>query len=221
MSAPCRSSPPAPRPKSSSVSNDRLLVLLHVLGIGQRQALERDQRAVRSPTIRPVLARIELGRVGIALLRHDRAAGGEAVRQARRSRTGRTTRSRSPPASRDRCTARMRRRWPDEVRADEVAVGHGIDRVGRGAGKAQRPHGRHAPVDRVGGPASAAAPAATRCEPRATIVPRKVNPLRVRRLPKVRPKGVTDGHPVNIPDLPCVGSHDGETQKDKQAVLWL
>ena len=38
---------------------------------------------------------------------------------------------------------------------------------------------------------------------------------------EVRPKGVTDGHPVNIPDLPCGRYHDGETQKDKQAVLWL
>ena len=37
----------------------------------------------------------------------------------------------------------------------------------------------------------------------------------------MRPKGVTDGHPVNIPDLPGVRYHDGETQKDKQAVLWL
>ena len=37
----------------------------------------------------------------------------------------------------------------------------------------------------------------------------------------MRPKGVTDGHPVNIPDLPSVRYHDGVTQEDKQAVLWL
>ena len=37
----------------------------------------------------------------------------------------------------------------------------------------------------------------------------------------MRPKGVTDGHPVNIPDLPCVRYHDAVTQRDKQAVLWL
>jgi hypothetical protein len=37
----------------------------------------------------------------------------------------------------------------------------------------------------------------------------------------VRPKGVTDGHPVNIPDLPSIRYYDGVTQKDKQAVLWL
>ena len=29
------------------------------------------------------------------------------------------------------------------------------------------------------------------------------------------------GHPVNIPELPWVRYHDGVTQKDKQAVLWL
>ena len=37
----------------------------------------------------------------------------------------------------------------------------------------------------------------------------------------MRPKGVTDGHPVNIPDLPCFRYYDGVTQEDKQAVLWL
>jgi hypothetical protein len=37
----------------------------------------------------------------------------------------------------------------------------------------------------------------------------------------VRPKGVADGIPVNIPDLPCGRYHDGVTQKDKQVPLWL
>ena len=32
----------------------------------------------------------------------------------------------------------------------------------------------------------------------------------------MRPKGVTDGHPVNIPELPCIRYYDGVTQKDKQ-----
>ena len=40
-------------------------------------------------------------------------------------------------------------------------------------------------------------------------------------MPKVRPKGVTDGHPVNIPELPWVRYHEGVTQKDKQDLLWL
>jgi hypothetical protein len=37
----------------------------------------------------------------------------------------------------------------------------------------------------------------------------------------VRPKGVADGFPVNIPDLPSVRYHDGVTQKDKQGHIWL
>ena len=37
----------------------------------------------------------------------------------------------------------------------------------------------------------------------------------------MRPKGVADGHPVNIPDLPYLRYYDGETQKDKQDLLWL
>jgi hypothetical protein len=37
----------------------------------------------------------------------------------------------------------------------------------------------------------------------------------------VRPKGVADGYPVNIPDLPSVRYHDGVTQKDKQDRLWI
>ena len=37
----------------------------------------------------------------------------------------------------------------------------------------------------------------------------------------MRPKGVADGHPVNIPDLPVFRYHDGVTQKDKQGLLWL
>ena len=38
-------------------------------------------------------------------------------------------------------------------------------------------------------------------------------------VPKARPKGVVDGHPVNIPELPLIRYHDGVTQKDKQGLL--
>ena len=37
----------------------------------------------------------------------------------------------------------------------------------------------------------------------------------------MRPKGVADGFPVNIPDLPNVRYYDGVTQKDKQGHIWL
>ncbi len=58
-----------------------LLVFLHVLAVGERQALqhgaERHERADDAPD----LAARQLGGVRIALLRHDRGAGGEGVRQ--------------------------------------------------------------------------------------------------------------------------------------------
>ena len=37
----------------------------------------------------------------------------------------------------------------------------------------------------------------------------------------MRPKGVADGHPVNIPDLPNSRYYDGVTHKDKLDLLWL
>ncbi len=37
----------------------------------------------------------------------------------------------------------------------------------------------------------------------------------------MRPKGVTDGCLVNIPELPIFRYHDGVTHKDKLDLLWL
>ena len=37
----------------------------------------------------------------------------------------------------------------------------------------------------------------------------------------MRPKGVADGIPVNIPDLPRGRYHDGATQKDSSGRIWL
>ena len=37
----------------------------------------------------------------------------------------------------------------------------------------------------------------------------------------MRPRGVADGIPVNIPDLPRVRYHDGVTQKDSPGRIWL
>ena len=37
----------------------------------------------------------------------------------------------------------------------------------------------------------------------------------------MRPKGVADGHPVNIPELPRGRYHDGVTQKDNPSHIWL
>ena len=59
----------------------RLLVLLHVLAIGQRQALQHHEKLHQRPDGLSRLAAHQLGRIGIALLRHDRAAGGEGIAQ--------------------------------------------------------------------------------------------------------------------------------------------
>ena len=38
--------------------------------------------------------------------------------------------------------------------------------------------------------------------------------------PNARPKGVADGHPVNIPELPTSRYHDGGTQEANRAHDW-
>ena len=38
--------------------------------------------------------------------------------------------------------------------------------------------------------------------------------------PNARPKGVADGYPVNIPELPNPRYHDGGTQEAKRAYDW-
>ena len=60
----------------------RHLVLLHVLAVGERQALHDDQQAVEIGDEPAGLGAHQLGGVRVALLRHDRAAGGEGVREA-------------------------------------------------------------------------------------------------------------------------------------------
>ena len=38
--------------------------------------------------------------------------------------------------------------------------------------------------------------------------------------PNARPKGVADGYPVNIPELPTFRYHDGGTQEANRAHDW-
>ena len=56
-----------------------LLVLLHVLLIGERQSLHHDQKCVECADDPAGLRAHQLGGIGIALLRHDRRAGGEGI----------------------------------------------------------------------------------------------------------------------------------------------
>jgi hypothetical protein len=57
----------------------RLLVFLVVLVVGERLALHERDQAHQVPHHAPRLAARELGHVGVLLLRHDGAARGEAV----------------------------------------------------------------------------------------------------------------------------------------------
>ena len=58
----------------------RLLVLLHVLGVGERQALHHRQQRHQRAGDAAGLGAHQLGGVRVALLRHDGAAGGVGVR---------------------------------------------------------------------------------------------------------------------------------------------
>ena len=66
---------------------DRLLVLLQVAVVGERQALERGQQPGEVADQPAGLAAGQLGDVGVLLLRHDARPGGVGVVRASRSRT--------------------------------------------------------------------------------------------------------------------------------------
>ena len=112
-----------------------LLVLLHVLVVGQRQ---RVQHAVQRRQVADDARRLraqQLGRVGVLLLRHDRAS---------RSSTRRTSSHEAELlagpqhelGAEPREVRRAGRRGA-EVVEDEVAVGDGVDRVRRDAARSR------------------------------------------------------------------------------------
>src|SRR3546814_10316294 len=74
---------------SSPTRRSSDLVFLHVLAIRQRQPLRDDEQRVERADHPPCLAADQLGGVGVALLRHDRAAGGEGIRQRDEAEAGR------------------------------------------------------------------------------------------------------------------------------------
>ena len=66
----------------------RLLVLLQVAVVGERQALHRREQAGQPPDRRAGLAARELGDVGVQLLRHHRRAGRRLLRQPHEAELG-------------------------------------------------------------------------------------------------------------------------------------
>ena len=151
---------------------DLFLVLLHVLGIGEREALHHRHQPDRGAEDPPDLGADQLGRVGVLLLRHDRGAGGEAVRepheaelrrgpdhellgearQVHRADRGGAEEFEREIAVRDRIEAV----GGGPVEAERRRRGVAIDRK-RGAGERRRPEGAFVhPRARIGKPAAVA-----------------------------------------------------------------
>ena len=108
-----------------------LLVLLHVLVVGQREAVHHPVQArSRWPTTRGALARSELGRVGVLLLRHDRRARAHASGSSTKPNS--STGPQHDLGAQARQVGRAGGRGAQEVQ-HEVAVGDRVDRVGRDA----------------------------------------------------------------------------------------
>ena len=121
-----------------------LLVLLHVLRIGERQALHDDEQALEGAGDAPDLGARQLGGVRVALLRHDRGAGGELVGQLDEAELRRRPEHDLLGEARQVHGADRRRGQRLE---HEVAVGDAVERVGGRPVEAER-LGRLVPVDR-------------------------------------------------------------------------
>ncbi len=143
----------------------RLLVLLHVLAVGERQALEDGAQRHEGADDAADLGARQFGGIGIALLRHDRAAGGEGVGQGDEAE-----RCRAPDHDLLRQARQVHRR--ERGRGDElhdvVAVGHRIERVGHRPLEAQR-LGRLARIDRMRRAGERGRPQRRFVQPRAAI----------------------------------------------------
>ena len=111
-----------------------LLVLLHVLVVGQREPVQHAVQR-RQPRHDPRrLGAQQLGRVGVLLLRHDRGARRPRVGDLAEAELVR--RPQHDLGAEPREVRRARRRRGEEVE-HEVAVGDGVDRVRGDRGEAE------------------------------------------------------------------------------------
>ena len=105
---------------------ERLLVFLQVLVVGHGQALHGDEQRDEVADLAAGLAAEELERVWVLLLRHERAAGGERVRQLDERGLARRVEDEVLGETREVDGAQRARRQ----RLDhEVAVADGVERV--------------------------------------------------------------------------------------------
>ena len=127
---------------------ERLLVFLVVLVVRERLCLhQRDERHEAADDA-PALAADELGNIGILLLRHDRAAGAEAVGEPHEAV------ARAGPQ--DQLLGEARKVHHDERGGGgefdrEIAVGDGVERIGAETVEAELARDALA-IDRVAGP---------------------------------------------------------------------
>ena len=159
---------------------DAFLVLLHVLRIGERQTLHHGEQPDKRAHDPSGLAAHELGRVGVAFLRHDRGAGREGVRQPDEAELRRRPQHKllgeaGEMARRDRPRAQCLKR--------KVAVGDAVERIGGRPVEAEG-LGGHVAVDREGGAGQRRAAQRTFVEA----------PARVGEAPRVAPEHLDIGH---------------------------
>jgi hypothetical protein len=122
----------------------RRLVFLHVAVVREWQALEHHQQVYERAHHAPALAAHELGHVRVFLLRHHRGAGGERVAHLHEAELL------GAPQYELFCDARHVDRAVGERRDcldQEVAVGHGVERVAGDAAEAEL-GGGHLSIER-------------------------------------------------------------------------
>ena len=113
---------------------ERLLVLLHVLAVGQRQRVHHAEQGLVGGGDARALGAQQLGRVGVLLLRHDRRARGERLVELAEAEL------RGAPDDDFRAEPRevhRAGRGGGQVVEDEVAVGGAVDRVVADVGEAE------------------------------------------------------------------------------------
>ena len=120
------------------------LVFLHILEIGQRQALHHRHQPHQRADHTARLAAHQFRRIGVALLRHDGTARGEGIRQFHKAEIGV-----GPDHDFFRQAGQMRvaHGAAEQEFSGEIARCHGIQAVPHGPIKAQS-LGGHVPVNR-------------------------------------------------------------------------
>ena len=122
----------------------RLLVLLEVAVVGQREALQRHQQPGQVADQPPGLAPGQLGDVRVLLLRQHRRPGGVGVVEAGEAEL--VARPQHPLLA-DAGQVDAEQGQVEQRLGDEVAVADGVERVGEHAGEAER-LGRRRRIDR-------------------------------------------------------------------------